>query len=166
LLAKALCQSIYFLMVYISIPAVTATGGFALTATHFFSNAKKSKQKRLALSVRPLAEARRSFAPAFIRGHRPPVGFAGTCMRWVRLRRTALRAHPRVNTSTQPAEGAGGSKAKAKAKANANASLRVSVVCTLIRQSSSYRVAFFIHQGAGHAASERALSFSVEIRQG
>jgi hypothetical protein len=164
LLAKALCQATSFLMEYISTPAVTATGGFALTATHFFSNAKKSKQKRLALSVRPLAEARRSFAPVSIRGHRPPVGFAGTCMRWVRLRRTALRAHPRMNTSTQPAEGAGGSKAKAKA--NTNASLRVSVVCTLIRQSSSYRVAFFIHQGAGHAASERALSFSVEIRQG
>jgi hypothetical protein len=92
-------------MEYISTPAVTATGGFALTATHFFSNAKKSKQKRLALSVRPLAEARRSFAPVSIRGHRPPVGFAGTCMRWVRLRRTALRAHPRMNTSTQPPEG-------------------------------------------------------------
>ncbi|WP_238964297.1 hypothetical protein [Pseudomonas sp. AF32] len=33
---------------YISIAAVTAAGGFALTATYFFSDAKKSKQKRLA----------------------------------------------------------------------------------------------------------------------
>ena len=29
----------------------------------------------------------------------------------MRLRRTALRAHPRINASTQPAEGAGESKA-------------------------------------------------------
>ncbi|RKS28480.1 hypothetical protein BJ917_1358 [Pseudomonas sp. WPR_5_2] len=37
-----------------------------------------------------------------------------TYMQRVRLRRTALRATPRMNTSTQPPEGAGGSKAKAK----------------------------------------------------
>jgi len=37
-------------------------------------------------------------------------------MRCVRLRRTALRANPRMNASTQPSEGAGGSKAKAKSK--------------------------------------------------
>ncbi|MBV7528434.1 hypothetical protein KW834_28915, partial [Pseudomonas sp. PDM29] len=30
-----------------------------------------------------------------------------------RLRRTALRANPRINASTQPAEGAGGSRSKA-----------------------------------------------------
>ncbi|WP_223543942.1 hypothetical protein, partial [Pseudomonas sp. BF-B-28] len=30
-----------------------------------------------------------------------------------RLRRTALRANPRINPSTQPAEGAGGSRSKA-----------------------------------------------------
>ncbi|EJM72373.1 hypothetical protein PMI31_03642 [Pseudomonas sp. GM55] len=36
-----------------------------------------------------------------------------TYMQCVRLRRTALRAHPRMNTSTQPAEGAGGSRSRA-----------------------------------------------------
>ncbi|WP_218585649.1 hypothetical protein, partial [Pseudomonas izuensis] len=36
-----------------------------------------------------------------------------TYMQRVRLRRTALRATPRMNTSTQPPEGAGGSKSKA-----------------------------------------------------
>ncbi|CAI9002739.1 hypothetical protein EMIT0P171_90067 [Pseudomonas sp. IT-P171] len=34
-------------------------------------------------------------------------------MQRVRLRRTALRATPRMNTSTQPPEGAGGSRSRA-----------------------------------------------------
>ena len=97
---------------YISVAAVTAAYGFALTASPFCQTTQK-EPKSLAPYVRPLAEARGSFAPAFIRGHRPPVGFAGTYMRCVRLRRTALRANPRINTSTQPAEGAGGSRSKA-----------------------------------------------------
>ncbi len=78
----------------------------------FFSDAKKKiSKKRLAPSVRPLAGARGSFAAVSIRGHCPPVGFASTYMQRVRLRRTALRATPRMNTSTQPSEGAGRSKA-------------------------------------------------------
>jgi hypothetical protein len=64
--------------------------------------------------VRPLAKARCSFAPVSIRGHCPPVGFAGTYMQRVRLRRTALRATPRMNTSAQPPEGAGGSRSTAE----------------------------------------------------
>ncbi len=44
--------------------------GFALTATHFFSNAKKSKQKTLAPTCGPLAEARGSFAAGSIRAQR------------------------------------------------------------------------------------------------
>ncbi len=44
--------------------------GFALTATHFFSNAKKSKQKTLAPTFGPLAGARGSFAPGSIRAQR------------------------------------------------------------------------------------------------
>ena len=67
----------------------------------------------LAPSVRPLAGARGSFAAVSIRGHCPPVGFASTYMQRVRLRRTALRATPRMHTSTQPPEGAGGSRSKA-----------------------------------------------------
>ena len=93
---------------YISIPAVTAAGGFALTATHFFfKRQKKVSKKRLAPNVRPLAWARRSFAPVSIRGHCPPVCFATTYMQRVRLRRTALRATPRMKTSTQPPERGG-----------------------------------------------------------
>ena len=80
----------------------------------FFSDAKKKiSKKRLAPSVRPLAGARGSFAAVSIRGHCPPVCFATTYMQRVRLRRTALRATPRMNTSTQPSEGAGGSRSKA-----------------------------------------------------
>ena len=44
--------------------------GFALTATHFFSNAKKSKQKTLAPTCGPLAGARGSFAAGSIRAQR------------------------------------------------------------------------------------------------
>jgi hypothetical protein len=82
------------------------------------SNATKGTKKSCP-SVRPLAKARRSFAPVSIRGHCPPVCFATTYMQRVRLRRTALRATPRVNTSTQPPEGAGGSRSKACRRANA-----------------------------------------------
>ncbi len=74
----------------------------------------QKEPKSLAPSVRPLAKARRSFAPVSIRGHCPPVGFAGTYMQRVRLRRTALRATPRMNTSTQPPDGAGRSRSRAK----------------------------------------------------
>ncbi|EJM70223.1 hypothetical protein PMI31_04422, partial [Pseudomonas sp. GM55] len=61
-------------MVCISIAAVTAAYGFALTASPFGKRPKGTKG--LAPNVRPLAKARGSFAPAFIRGHCPPVGFA------------------------------------------------------------------------------------------
>ncbi|PAU51412.1 hypothetical protein BZL43_26565 [Pseudomonas sp. PICF141] len=83
-----------FLMVYISVAAVTATYGFALTASPFWQTPQK-EPKGLAPSVRPLAKARRSFAPVSIWGYRPTVCFATTYMRWVRLRRTALAPIPR-----------------------------------------------------------------------
>ncbi|QAY87025.1 hypothetical protein CUN61_25145 [Pseudomonas arsenicoxydans] len=55
----------------ISVAAVTAAGGFALTATHFFDKRlKKVSKKTLAPTFGPLAEARGSFAPGSIRGHR------------------------------------------------------------------------------------------------
>ena len=117
------------LIEYISISAVTAAYGFALTATHFFyKRLKKVSKKTLAPSVRPLAKARRSFAPVSIWGHRPTVGFASTYMRWVRLRRTVLRANPQMNTTTLPPEGAGGSRSKTKAKAKAKANPSPSAV--------------------------------------
>ena len=81
----------------------------------FFQTPKKSKQKK----ARPERPAPR-LGSAFLRsgihlGASPPVGFASTYMQRVRLRRTALRATPRMNTSTQPPEGAGRSKARSKA---------------------------------------------------
>jgi hypothetical protein len=104
-----LCPNTKFLTLplieYISVAAVTATYGFALTARHFWQTPQKYP-KGLAPSVRPLA-------PVSIWGHRPTVGFASTYMRWVRLRRTALRANPQMNTCAQPPEGAGESRSKA-----------------------------------------------------
>jgi hypothetical protein len=102
----------FLLVEYISISSVMAAGGFALTASSFCQTPQK-EPKSLAPSVRPLAKARRTFAPVSIRGHCPPVCFATTYMQRVRLRRTALRATPRMNTSTQPPEGAGGSRSRA-----------------------------------------------------
>jgi hypothetical protein len=46
-------------------------------------------------------------------GASPPVGFASTSSRCVRLRRTALCAYPQMNASAQPPEGAGGSRSRA-----------------------------------------------------
>ncbi len=96
---------------YISIAAVTAAYGFALTVDSLWQTPQRKQRSRP--GVRPLAKARGSFAPVSIRGHCPPVCFATTYMQRVRLRRTALRATPRMNTSTQPPEGAGGSRSKA-----------------------------------------------------
>ncbi|RAI63611.1 hypothetical protein DOZ80_28765 [Pseudomonas fluorescens] len=53
---------------YISISAVTAAGGFALTASPFFKRQKGTK--RLRPGVRHLAKARCSLATVSIRGHR------------------------------------------------------------------------------------------------
>jgi hypothetical protein len=79
----------------------------------FFQTPKKSKQKK----ARPERPAPR-LGSAFLRsgihlGASPPVGFASTSSRCVRLRRTALRASPQMNTSTQPTDGAGGSRSRA-----------------------------------------------------
>ncbi|VVP16858.1 hypothetical protein PS838_03636 [Pseudomonas fluorescens] len=86
--------------------------GFRPYGESLLANAPKGT-KRSRPGVRPLAKARGSFAPVSIRGHCPPVCFATTYMQRVRLRRTALRATPRMNTSTQPPEGAGGSRSRA-----------------------------------------------------
>jgi len=54
---------------YISVAAVTASYGFALTASPFWQTPQK-EPKGLGPGVRPLAGARGSFVPGFIRGHR------------------------------------------------------------------------------------------------
>ena len=100
---------------YISIPAVTAAGGFALTASPFFKRQKGTK--RLCPDVRPLAGARCSFVPAFIWGHRlrsasrrPPLDVCGSAAR-------RCAPTPQMNASTQPADGAGRSKARSRSRA-------------------------------------------------
>jgi hypothetical protein len=117
LLAKAAFGPTMLLLTeYISISAVTATYGFALTATHFFfKRQKKVSKKRLAPSVRPLAWARRSFAPVSIWGHRlrsaslrPPLDVFDFVER-------RFAPTPQMNTSTQPPEGAGKARSKSKA---------------------------------------------------
>src|SRR5471032_3024801 len=97
-------------MGYISVAAVTAAYGFALTARHFFQTPKKYP-KRLAPSVRHLARARCSLAPVFIWGHRlrsasrrPPLDVCGCAAR-------RYAPTPQMNTSTRPPEGAGRSRA-------------------------------------------------------
>ncbi|MNR08913.1 hypothetical protein D3C85_1250910 [compost metagenome] len=105
------------LMVYIFISTVTATGGFALTATHFSrrrsAGPAKSKQKAL---PRRTAPRWGSVFPRYgvHQGASPTVCFATTSSRCVRLRRTALRAYPLMNTSARPAEGAKDQKPKQK----------------------------------------------------
>ena len=96
-----------FFRVYISIAAVTAAYGFALTATHFCRRPKVSKTLRP--SVRPLAKARCSLAPVLLRGpaaigHPWPGAASPASMPGCPLRRT----------STRPPEGAGRSKSKAE----------------------------------------------------
>ncbi|QFG28830.1 hypothetical protein F6476_06205 [Pseudomonas umsongensis] len=86
-------QSLWGLLTeFISIAAVTAAYGFALTATHFFKRQKVSK--RLCPTTRCLAWARHALSPALLRGsprwavpgparlNRRPAGFPTTqCLR-------------------------------------------------------------------------------------
>ncbi|PMZ00834.1 hypothetical protein C1Y08_18950 [Pseudomonas sp. FW306-02-F02-AA] len=92
------------MQVYISIPAVTAACGFALTATPFGRRPKGSKGLRPKRTAPRLGSA---FPHSGVhQGASPTVCCATTSSRCVRLRRTALRANPLMNTSTRPPEGA------------------------------------------------------------
>jgi hypothetical protein len=104
-------------LVYISIAAVTAAGGFALTATHFFyKRLKKVSKKTLAPTFGPLAEARGSFAPGSIRGGIASGLLRCTSSRCVRLRRTVATLPPRMNPSPQPPDVARESRSRAAAE--------------------------------------------------
>jgi hypothetical protein len=90
--------------VRISVSAVMAAGGFALTATHFSRRRKVSK--RLRPGVRHFAKAQCSLAPVSIRGHRlrsasrrPPLDVCGSAAR-------RYAPNPLMNTYARPAEGA------------------------------------------------------------
>ncbi|SDS78042.1 hypothetical protein SAMN05216579_1609 [Pseudomonas granadensis] len=99
---------------YISVAAVTASYGFALTATHFFSNAKKSKQKTLAPTYGPrkLGSLRSGIDPgaaATVCFAAPPSAVSGCARR-------SLRSHAWINPSAQPSDVAGESKARSRAR--------------------------------------------------
>ncbi|CAI8757288.1 hypothetical protein EMIT0P294_150128 [Pseudomonas sp. IT-P294] len=88
----------------ISVAAVTADYGFALTATHFSRRRKVSK--RLRPGVRRLARAPRTLATVSIRGHRlrsaslrPPLDVCGFAAR-------RYAPNPLMDTYARPAEGA------------------------------------------------------------
>jgi hypothetical protein len=100
----------------ISVSAGVAAGGFALTASPFFKRQKGTK--RLCPGVRHFAEAQCSLATVSIRG----IAYGWlrcTSSRCMRLRRTALRAYPLMNTFARPAEEVGTARSRAKAKAKA-----------------------------------------------
>jgi hypothetical protein len=104
-----------FWMVYISVSSVTAAGGFALTATYFFFKRQKKDKQKKARPERPAPRWGSAFLRSGIHPGALPSGWLRcTYMQCVRLRRTALRANPRMNTSSQPAEGAGESRSKAE----------------------------------------------------
>ena len=87
---------------------------FRLTATYFFTSAKKSKQKTLAPAFGPrrLGFLRCGVHP----GASPPVCFAAPPFDVFGYAKRSLRSHPRITPSTQPAEGAGTARSKAAAE--------------------------------------------------
>ena len=97
----------------ISVAAVTAAYGFALTATPFGKRPKGSKG--LGPGVRP------SLRLGFLRygvhpGASPPVCFAAPPLDAFGYAKRSLRSHPRINPSTQPADGAGTARSRAAAE--------------------------------------------------
>ncbi|QXI24400.1 hypothetical protein HU724_008980 [Pseudomonas iranensis] len=98
----------------ISVAAVMAAGGFALTATHFFyKRLKKVSKKTLAPTFGPrkLGSLRSGIDPgaaATVCFAAPPSAVYDCVVR-------SLRSHARINPSTQPSDVAGGSKARSKA---------------------------------------------------
>ncbi len=84
---------------------------FRLTATYFFTSAKKSKQKTLAPAFGPrrlgfLRSGTDPGAAATVCFAAPPCAVSGCARR-------SLRSHARINPSTQPSDVAGGSRSRA-----------------------------------------------------
>jgi len=84
---------------------------FRLTATYFFTSAKKSKQKTLAPAFGPrrLGFLRCGIDPSAA----PPVCFAAPPLAVSGCARRSQRSHARINPSTQPSEVARGSRSRA-----------------------------------------------------
>ena len=99
------------LTVYISVSLVTAAYVSPLRRVPFGKRPKRNQKvspltygPSLRLGVPSLRHSSGGIASGRLRS---------TSSRCVRLRRTALCAYPRMNASTQPAEGAGGSRSRA-----------------------------------------------------
>jgi hypothetical protein len=95
----------------ISVASGVAAGGFAFTASHFCRRPKVTKT--LGPGVRP--SLRLGFLRSGIHpGASPTVCFAAPPLDAFGFAKRSLRSHPRINPSTQPAEGASRSRAAAE----------------------------------------------------
>ncbi|RBL68465.1 hypothetical protein C3E98_026185 [Pseudomonas sp. MWU13-2625] len=94
----------------ISVASGAAAGGFALTASHFGKRPKVTKS--LGPCVRP--SLRLGFLRSGIHpGASPPVCFAAPPLDVFDCVERSLRSHPRINPSTQPADGADTARSRA-----------------------------------------------------
>jgi hypothetical protein len=117
----SVCLSTLFLLVYISVSAVTAAYGFALTASPFWQTPGMPAQPKGTKRSRPKRPAPRlgsgSLRCGIPPGTSPPVCCAAPPLDVCGFAARRCAPAPRMNASTQPAEGAGGSKARSTAKA-------------------------------------------------
>ncbi len=98
----------------ISVFLGVAAGGFALTATHFSRRRKVSK--RLGPGVRPARWGSGFLRSGIDPGAAPTVCFAAPPLAVFGFAKRSLRSHPRINPSTQPAEGASTARSRAAAE--------------------------------------------------
>ncbi len=99
---------------WISVSLGAAAGGFALTATHFSRRRKVSK--RLGPGVRPARWGSGFLRSGIDPGAAPTVCFAAPPLAVFGFAKRSLRSHPRINPSTQPAEGASTARSRAAAE--------------------------------------------------
>src|SRR3982751_6336215 len=88
--------------------------GMALTAGHFFRRQKVTK--RLGPGVRPARRGAGFLCSGIDPGAAPTVCFAAPPLAVFGFAKRSLRSHPRINPSTQPAEGASTARSRAAAE--------------------------------------------------
>ena len=98
----------------ISVFLGVAAGGSALTAGHFFKRQKVTK--RLGPGVRPARWGSGFLRSGIDPGAAPTVCFAAPPLAVFGFAKRSLRSHPRINPSTQPAEGASTARSRAAAE--------------------------------------------------
>ena len=124
---------------YISVAAVMAAGGFALTARHFFQTpgmpAQKKVPKRLAPAFGPrrLGLLRSGTDP----GAAAPVCFAAPTLAVFGCAKRSLRSHARIDPFAQPADGAGTARSRAVREL-------ALIVCRSCRRLRSFAFAFAV----------------------